>query len=128
MRIVGTNASGSPDTYLERVGDAQQVELEALLPVLAELGLEASRYFPVSARREENVDPVRLGALLDRLEALVDERHLPMLASTHPRMRKRLEALELETGSIVMTGPMVNVLWAGLRGAEHKGDSRGTAT
>jgi UDP-N-acetylglucosamine 2-epimerase (non-hydrolysing) len=63
--------------------------------VLSRTGLTEDGYFLVSAHREENVDsPVRLRALLDSLVAVRDEWELPVLVSTHPRTRLRLEALE----------------------------------
>ncbi|MFG2057320.1 non-hydrolyzing UDP-N-acetylglucosamine 2-epimerase [Micromonospora sp. NPDC048930] len=62
--------------------------------VLDRLGLDEGGYFLVSAHREENVDrPDRLGRLLDCLRAVRDAWGLPVLVSTHPRTRKRLEAL-----------------------------------
>ncbi|MGH3345163.1 MAG: non-hydrolyzing UDP-N-acetylglucosamine 2-epimerase [Carbonactinosporaceae bacterium] len=61
--------------------------------VLARLGLRPAGYFLVSAHREENVDePDRLARLLDCLRAVRDRWRLPVLVSTHPRTRKRLEA------------------------------------
>jgi UDP-N-acetylglucosamine 2-epimerase (non-hydrolysing) len=62
--------------------------------VLDQLGLPNDGYMLVSAHREENVDaPGRLQALLDCLVAVYDAFRLPVLVSTHPRTRKRLEAL-----------------------------------
>ncbi|MGW5576816.1 non-hydrolyzing UDP-N-acetylglucosamine 2-epimerase [Micromonospora chokoriensis] len=62
--------------------------------VLRQLGLEPGGYFVVSAHREENVDqPDRLRRLLDCLRAVRETWGLPVLVSTHPRTRKRLEAL-----------------------------------
>ncbi|NYF58229.1 non-hydrolyzing UDP-N-acetylglucosamine 2-epimerase [Micromonospora purpureochromogenes] len=62
--------------------------------ILDQLGLAPGEYFVVSAHREENVDrPDRLGRLLDCLRAVRDAWGLPVLVSTHPRTRKRLEAL-----------------------------------
>ncbi|MFF1571175.1 non-hydrolyzing UDP-N-acetylglucosamine 2-epimerase [Leifsonia sp. NPDC058292] len=50
-------------------------------------------YFLVSLHREENVDnPERLASVLDALGRLSDEYDLPVLVSTHPRTRNRLEA------------------------------------
>ncbi|KAB1940664.1 UDP-N-acetylglucosamine 2-epimerase (non-hydrolyzing) [Micromonospora sp. ALFpr18c] len=62
--------------------------------ILDQLGLTAGDYFVVSAHREETVDrPDRLRRLLDCLRAVRDTWGLPVLVSTHPRTRKRLEAL-----------------------------------
>ena len=63
---------------------------------IADLGLERQRYFLVSAHREENVDGEaqirRLAACLDAVGEAYD---LPIVVSTHPRTRKRVEALGL---------------------------------
>ncbi|OKI45191.1 non-hydrolyzing UDP-N-acetylglucosamine 2-epimerase [Micromonospora sp. CB01531] len=61
--------------------------------VLRQLDLVAGRYFVVSAHREENVDDqARLRRLLDCLVAVRDRWGYPVLVSTHPRTRKRIEA------------------------------------
>lgn len=58
------------------------------------LGLVAGGYMLVSAHREENVDPPeRLNSLVDCLEAVQSEYHMPVVVSTHPRTRKSLTAL-----------------------------------
>ena len=62
--------------------------------ILEQLSLTAGGYFLVSAHREENVDsPTRLQLLLDCLIAVREKWGLPVYVSTHPRTRKRLEAL-----------------------------------
>ncbi len=68
--------------------------------VLSRLGLEPRRFFVVSAHREENVDsPVRLATLAESLERLGAEYGLPIIVSTHPRTRQRLDASGLSFGA-----------------------------
>src|SRR5581483_1404253 len=57
------------------------------------------RYFVVSCHREENVDqPERLAAFFDVLRVVADRYGLPIVVSTHPRTRKRIEALGRDAG------------------------------
>lgn len=88
-----------PETII-KTGSHMQEVLEYYMPkieqsdVLAREGLQAGQYFVVSAHREENVDtPDNLRDLLATLRALADEYGYPLIVSTHPRTRKRLEAL-----------------------------------
>ncbi len=63
--------------------------------VLADMELEQRRFFLVSAHREENVDdPRRLRTLLDAVNGLAERYGFPVIISTHPRTRMRLEGLE----------------------------------
>jgi len=62
--------------------------------ILSTLGLRAGEYLAVSAHREENVDqPELLRALLVTLDRLAARYRLPVIVSTHPRTRGRLEEL-----------------------------------
>ena len=88
-----------PETII-KTGSHMQEVLEYYMPkieqseVLSREGLEAGKFFVVSAHREENVDtPENLRDLLATLRALADEYGFPLIVSTHPRTRKRLEAL-----------------------------------
>jgi len=74
--------------------------------VLESLGLSADNYFIVSLHREENVDdPVRLAQLVAALDAIAREYSLPIVFSTHPRTRVRLDDAGLRVGS-----PLVRLL------------------
>ena len=67
---------------------------------LERFGLRRGEYFLVSAHREENVDsPVRLNLLLDCLTRVHERFGLPVVVSTHPRTRKRLEAMDRDSVS-----------------------------
>ena len=62
--------------------------------VLQRIGLTAGQYFLVSLHREENVDnPARLRSAILGLQDLREEHDLPVVMSTHPRTRKRIEAM-----------------------------------
>jgi UDP-N-acetylglucosamine 2-epimerase len=62
--------------------------------VLSDLNLSPKGYFLVSIHRQENVDfPDRLEQVLKALAAIRDEWNLPIMVSTHPRTRKKLEEL-----------------------------------
>ena len=88
-----------PETII-KTGSHMQEVLEHYMPkieqsdVLTRSGLEQDKFFIVSIHREENVDtPDNLRDLLDTLRALADQYGFPLIVSTHPRTRKRLEAL-----------------------------------
>jgi UDP-N-acetylglucosamine 2-epimerase (non-hydrolysing) len=62
--------------------------------VLADLGLTRGKYFVVSIHREENVDyEENFANLLESLQALATHFGMPLIVSTHPRTRIRLEQI-----------------------------------
>jgi len=64
---------------------------------VGDLGLSPGGYFLVSVHRQENVDlPERLEKVLDCLVAVREKWGMPVMVSTHPRTRVRLEALARE--------------------------------
>ena len=81
-------------SHMEEVLDHYMPRIEAS-DILAKEGLEQDKFFIVSAHREENVDTKEnLIDLLETLRVLADTYQYPIIVSTHPRTKKRLEALE----------------------------------
>jgi len=64
-------------------------------PILSLLSLQDKGYFLISVHREENVDhPSNLQKIVHVLNRLTTEWGLPVIVSTHPRTRNRLESLQ----------------------------------
>ena len=64
--------------------------------VLSRLDLKPKKYFTVSAHREENVDvPENLIEIINSLNAIADLYKFPIIFSTHPRTKKRLDELNI---------------------------------
>ena len=96
-------AEGIPADRVIKTGSHMQEVLNHYMPgieksdVLRRLDLEPQKYFLLSAHREENVDsPENLQDLLDTVSALVRQYGLPIIISTHPRTRQRLEKLGVD--------------------------------
>ena len=68
------------------------------------LNLELKKYFLVSAHREENVDYTdNLESLLLSLNAIAEKYNLPVIVSTHPRTKDRLEKFnkKIKTNNLI---------------------------
>lgn len=65
--------------------------------VLERLGLNEHQYFIVSAHREENINSDQnFLDLVKMLNAVAEKYQYPVIVSTHPRTRKRIEELNIE--------------------------------
>jgi UDP-N-acetylglucosamine 2-epimerase (non-hydrolysing) len=65
--------------------------------VLDQLGLEAGKFFIVSAHREENIDSDKnFYKLVDVLNTVAEQYGYPVIVSTHPRTQKRVDVLGIE--------------------------------
>src|SRR5450759_352072 len=69
--------------------------------VMNELGLQKEKYFLISFHREENVDSeCNLKILIDTLALLADKYNYPIIISTHPRTKTRLEKLNISENEL----------------------------
>ena len=65
--------------------------------VLERLGLKEHQYFIVSAHREENINSDQnFLDLVEMLNAVAEKYQYPVIVSTHPRTRKRIEERNIE--------------------------------
>lgn len=70
--------------------------------VLERLGLKEHQYFIVSAHREENINSDQnFLDLVEMLNAVAEKYQYPVIVSTHPRTRKRIEQLNIEFHPLV---------------------------
>jgi UDP-N-acetylglucosamine 2-epimerase len=92
-------AEGLPADRVIKTGSPMCEVLNHYMPqidasnVLTRLGLTKGEFFVVSAHREENVDsPKQLAKLSETLNAVAHKYNMPIIVSTHPRTRNRIEA------------------------------------
>ena len=93
---------GIPSDQVIKIGSPMREVISHYMPqiqaseILSVLKLIERRYFLISFHREENVDsPKNLQAILKILNDLADKYNEPIIVTTHPRTRKRIDALGL---------------------------------
>lgn len=96
-------AEGLPADRVIKTGSPMFEVLNHYMPqidasdVLSRLRLQKGQFFVVSAHREENVDsPKQLAKLAETLNNVAAHYGLPVIVSTHPRTRNRIEAQGIE--------------------------------
>ena len=84
-----TIVTGSP---MLEVLNAQSKKIERS-DVLSRLGVEKNKYIVVSSHREENIDIEKnFNQLMPAINEIAEKYQVPVIFSTHPRTKKRLEA------------------------------------
>ncbi len=79
---------GSP---MKEVFDFYRNEIESS-DILHKLDLTKNQYFLVSAHREENIESIEnFNKLVHLLNSIADKYNYPVIVSTHPRARKKIE-------------------------------------
>lgn len=70
--------------------------------VLTKLGLKENSYFVVSAHREENINSDRnFNGLIEILNLVAEKYGYPVIVSTHPRTRKKIEEKNIQVNEKV---------------------------
>ncbi|MFY9687627.1 MAG: UDP-N-acetylglucosamine 2-epimerase (non-hydrolyzing) [Pseudolabrys sp.] len=101
-------AEGLPADQVIKTGSPMYEVLSYYRPkieqsdALARLGLKKHRYFLVSAHREENVDEEsNIRRLVEVLNTIAARYQEPVVVSTHPRTRKRIEDYKIAFDPLV---------------------------
>lgn len=93
-RIIKT---GSP-MYEVLSANMQQIDNS---DVLGKLSLEKQKYFVVSAHREENINSGNFDKLVSALNQIAEKYKLPIIVSTHPRTRNKINEKGIEFNPLI---------------------------
>ncbi len=69
--------------------------------ILSNLKLKKENYFVVSAHREENINSSNFKMFVNILNTLAKKYKLPIIVSTHPRTRKKINETDTEFNSLI---------------------------
>lgn len=72
--------------------------------ILSKLELKKDQYFVVSAHREENINSEKnFNGLVESINAIAEKYQLPIIFSTHPRTRKKIESKGIKLHPLIRT-------------------------
>lgn len=90
---------GLPADRIIKTGSPMFEVLNHYLPniqaseILSSLNLEKGKYFVVSSHREENINnPDNFNGLIESLNQIAEKYQFPIIVSTHPRTRNKIES------------------------------------
>ncbi|RLG10857.1 UDP-N-acetylglucosamine 2-epimerase (non-hydrolyzing) [Candidatus Pacearchaeota archaeon] len=70
--------------------------------ILEKLNLKKQEYFLISIHREENVDDKKnLIKIITALKEIEEKYQYPIIVSTHPRLKKRIEELDIKLSNLI---------------------------
>ncbi len=103
IHTVGNTVSDSLFQHLEIAGEKSQI--------ISELGVEAGKYFLVTAHRASNVDiPAHLLELLDLFDQLHAKYSQPIVWPIHPRTQAKLKEFNIDVPSYLKLSPPIGYL------------------
>lgn len=72
--------------------------------ILSKLKLKENGYFVISAHREENINSEKnFNGLVESINAIAEKYQLPIIFSTHPRTRKKIESKGIKLHPLIRT-------------------------
>jgi len=72
--------------------------------ILSKLDLKENQYFVISAHREENINSEKnFNGLVESINAIAEKYQLPIIFSTHPRTRKKIESKGIKLHPLIRT-------------------------
>jgi len=69
--------------------------------ILSDLKLKKENYFLISAHREENIDSSNFTKFVEVLNSIAEKYKLPVIVSTHPRTRKKINDTGVKFNSLI---------------------------
>lgn len=99
---------GLPTNQIIKIGSPMFEVLNYYLPqinhsnILKELQISSEQYFLVSAHREENIESEKLFRKFEKILNVIAEKYrLPVIVSTHPRTRKKINEIGIKTHPLI---------------------------